>query len=285
MMGTELSCGAVQPMCPAPDISDPSSWIDLNETLTPQLLDMVIIGDRKGESHDVNEAGEYVGWAEDVDQDCRTRAAYWPNRGANVVDLHFVDDWQTGEPLLLSLDQSRATALRSDGQQIVGVEETRQRALLWETSGITWVISDLRVEIRDQTVGEWEFRVAEDINDEGWIVGRGIHENEQHAFLLVPLGSCPADLDGDGEINVFDLLEVLGAWGECPVGSICWSDLNGDTVVNVQDLLILLGAWGPCGVGGGEIPQTVQDCIDKIGLNDPIALEACIDAVSGGLPE
>ena len=57
--------------------------------------------------------------------------------------------------------------------------------------------------------------------------------------------------------------------------------MNGE--VNNADLLELLAHWGPCGIGGGEIPQNVQDCIDKFGLGDPEALEACIMAVSGGL--
>jgi hypothetical protein len=75
---------------------------------------------------------------------------------------------------------------------------------------------------------------------------------------------------------------MLNAWGDCPVGSICWADVNADCTVGVADLLILLGAWGECGVGGGQIPQTIQDCIDQFGF-DPIPLGACIDAVSGEL--
>jgi predicted outer membrane repeat protein len=54
---------------------------------------------------------------------------------------------------------------------------------------------------------------------------------------------CPADLTGDGTVNVFDLLQVLFAWGDCPD---CPEDLNDDDVVNVFDLLMLLGAWGEC---------------------------------------
>ena len=54
---------------------------------------------------------------------------------------------------------------------------------------------------------------------------------------------CPADLNGDGVVNVFDLLELLNTWGPCPG---CPADLNGDGVVNVFDLLELLNSWGPC---------------------------------------
>ena len=58
--------------------------------------------------------------------------------------------------------------------------------------------------------------------------------------------------------------------------------MNGE--VNTADLLSLLGQWGEdCGKGGGSIPRTVQDCIDKFGFGEPEALEACIQAVTGGL--
>ncbi len=49
------------------------------------------------------------------------------------------------------------------------------------------------------------------------------------------------DVNGDGVVNVTDLLEVIGAWGACPG---CPADLNGDGVVNVTDLLLVIGNWG-----------------------------------------
>jgi hypothetical protein len=56
---------------------------------------------------------------------------------------------------------------------------------------------------------------------------------------------CPGDLTGDGVVDVFDLLGLLGAWGPCPPED-CDADLNDDGTVDVFDLLALLGAWGPC---------------------------------------
>ncbi|TVQ55700.1 MAG: hypothetical protein EA377_03025, partial [Phycisphaerales bacterium] len=59
---------------------------------------------------------------------------------------------------------------------------------------------------------------------------------------------CAADLTGDGTVNVFDLLLLLGQWGSCEAApeSECAADLNGDGVVNVFDLLELLAQWGDC---------------------------------------
>jgi carboxypeptidase T len=51
----------------------------------------------------------------------------------------------------------------------------------------------------------------------------------------------PADLDGDGLVDVDDLLELILGWGEC--NGSCPTDLNGDGVVDVDDLLLLILAW------------------------------------------
>lgn len=56
---------------------------------------------------------------------------------------------------------------------------------------------------------------------------------------------CPiGDLNGDGAVNVLDVLILLGAWGTCADPGECPADLNGDGDVDVFDLLILLTAWG-----------------------------------------
>lgn len=59
---------------------------------------------------------------------------------------------------------------------------------------------------------------------------------------------CSADIDGDCQVGVTDLLDVLGMWGPCPG---CPADITGpggvpDGVVDVVDLLDVLGLWGPC---------------------------------------
>ncbi|MCH8881158.1 MAG: endonuclease [Planctomycetes bacterium] len=55
--------------------------------------------------------------------------------------------------------------------------------------------------------------------------------------------ACPQDLDGDGQVEAFDLAILLGSWGPCEG---CPTDFNGDGDVNAADLAILLGAWGAC---------------------------------------
>ena len=53
---------------------------------------------------------------------------------------------------------------------------------------------------------------------------------------------CEADIDGDGQVDVTELLMVIDQWGQ--MGSP--ADINGDGVVDVTDLLIVVANWGPC---------------------------------------
>ncbi len=53
--------------------------------------------------------------------------------------------------------------------------------------------------------------------------------------------ACPADCNGDGTVNVVDILGIIDAWGS---DSGC--DTNGDGVTNVIDLLDVVGSWGAC---------------------------------------
>jgi hypothetical protein len=51
----------------------------------------------------------------------------------------------------------------------------------------------------------------------------------------------PGDVNGDGIVNVSDLLAVMEVWGPCEG---CPADLNGDGAVDVTDLLEVVGNWG-----------------------------------------
>jgi len=58
--------------------------------------------------------------------------------------------------------------------------------------------------------------------------------------------ACPADIDGDGIVQFFDLISLLTAWGECIDPSDCPADLDSNGEVGQPDLLILLASWGVC---------------------------------------
>ncbi|MCP3902625.1 MAG: hypothetical protein GY715_03230 [Planctomycetes bacterium] len=58
-----------------------------------------------------------------------------------------------------------------------------------------------------------------------------------------PPPACPADLNGNGDVDFADILVVIGAWGcvTCPD-----EDLNNNGTVDFADILFIIGMWGPC---------------------------------------
>lgn len=55
------------------------------------------------------------------------------------------------------------------------------------------------------------------------------------------INMCP-DTNGDGLVNISDLLSIIDAWGQTNSPA----DVSGDGVVDVMDLLIVVGNWGAC---------------------------------------
>ena len=54
---------------------------------------------------------------------------------------------------------------------------------------------------------------------------------------------CAGDVDGDGTVNVDDIIEVILAWGDTGPNP---ADLNGDQLVNSIDLALVLTYYGAC---------------------------------------
>lgn len=53
------------------------------------------------------------------------------------------------------------------------------------------------------------------------------------------------DVDGNGAVDVLDLLSLLRSMGPCaePCPPLCAADFNADCAVGVEDLLVVLGNW------------------------------------------
>lgn len=62
--------------------------------------------------------------------------------------------------------------------------------------------------------------------------------------IAVDGAACPSDIDGDGEVGMAEILEVILSWGDCKAG--CPGDLNADGMVGHADVLAILRDWGPC---------------------------------------
>lgn len=86
----------------------------------------------------------------------------------------------------------------------------------------------------------WEF----DSVDELYNNYRGLHIDYVRLTsdeVACDDATCLGDINQDNEVDVADLLLVIGAWGNSGE-----ADIDGDGTVNVADLLILIGAWGAC---------------------------------------
>jgi hypothetical protein len=55
----------------------------------------------------------------------------------------------------------------------------------------------------------------------------------------------PGDTNGDGQVNVDDLVSVILGWGSCPnPPANCPADVNNDGMVDVDDLVMVILNWG-----------------------------------------
>lgn len=156
-------------------------------------------------------------------------------------------------------------------------------AFLWECGGTcgilgSWALTDLNTEeVIGPCLASWTIKRAYDVNDGGVIIASGFRSGQgTPALLLMPdPACCPADLDGSGDVNVKDLLILLGAWGPCPncgdCGAQCVADIDCDCDVGVKDENILLGAWGPCpggGNDGGSSHHDLEEAVEAMGYDD-----------------
>jgi hypothetical protein len=62
---------------------------------------------------------------------------------------------------------------------------------------------------------------------------------------------CPPDVapaQGNGMVNIDDLLTVINGWGSCaqPCPPHCAADVTQNCTVNIDDLLAVINAWGNC---------------------------------------
>ncbi|MHC5005120.1 MAG: hypothetical protein ACYTJ0_18595, partial [Planctomycetota bacterium] len=62
------------------------------------------------------------------------------------------------------------------------------------------------------------------------------------AWIVTIEPDCDADIDGNGVVDVDDLVTVILAWGTDDAAA----DVDGNGVVDVDDMVAVILAWGAC---------------------------------------
>jgi hypothetical protein len=158
----------------------------------------------------------------------------------DVLAIDADDDGDMDIVMTAPTSDTPLVLLRNDG----GATE-----LVGGLNGITWSKQDMNSGNPFSNIEPVDVNDTKDLDKV--IVGAGGATNlrgelagtmEQTNILL---GSdCDADLDGNGSVDIDDLLAFISAWGPCT--SACPADFDGNGEVAIDDLLILISAWGPC---------------------------------------
>lgn len=139
-----------------------------------------------------------------------------------------------------------ALAVSNDGKTVVGYSSTDlgTEAFIWR-EGVG--MQNLRTVLIGSglTLTGWVLNSATGVSGDGLtICGSGVNPmGQQEAWIARLRTPCPADFNGDGQVNSADLALLLANWGAANPSA---GDVNGDGEVDSRDLPALLGSWGPC---------------------------------------
>ena len=60
-----------------------------------------------------------------------------------------------------------------------------------------------------------------------------------HVITADVTGFVVGDLNGDGLVDLLDLIQVISSWGPC----MCLQDFNGDGSVDLNDIIVIISHW------------------------------------------
>ncbi len=244
----------------------PARWQAGSLTTLPTL------GGEFGYAAAINDAGQIVGWTRTTGN-AAVRATLWQSSAAldlgtlggagsmayDVCESGYavgVADTVAGEPhaCRFTIDEAGNVLARTDLGTLGGgasyaygvnnlgdvVGVSHGRAFLWSTG----VLADLN-DLLPANSG-WVLETAWAINDLGQIVGSGVHDGQVRAFVLSMDAGSPADLNGDGHVDLADLSILLIAFGSCD-GDPQYNplaDIVPNGCVDLDDLSALLVDFG-----------------------------------------
>jgi probable HAF family extracellular repeat protein len=138
------------------------------------------------------------------------------------------------------------------GKSLINSQSSSLRAFIWKQETGMRNLKNVLLDAGAQGgLENWILAQANDVSDDGSVIVGWGHPAQfapaQPFIAIIPTTKTPGDINGDGVVNVIDLLAVISAWGPCPsppAPPACPADVFTDGVVNVADLLFVINHWG-----------------------------------------
>ena len=200
------------------------------------IIDLGTLGGANSIAEGINILGQVVGASEiDTADPDHEHAFLWLLSAASgrVGDMQ---DLGT----LPGTDNSKAWNIDEQGNVVgdaTAADGSLVRAFIWSAVHGMRDLNDLLV-----NPSGWELQSARSINSAGSIVGHGLHDGVVRAFLLTPV--VFGDLDGDDDVDLADLAQLLAHYNTTSGASYEDGDLDGDGDVDLSDLAALLAVYG-----------------------------------------
>ncbi len=177
----------------------------------------------------------------------------WPNSGSNptVAQWGEVDAGQgisTYFPGITvdALGNAAVTFARSSPNEYISMYSARRAA--GDPLGTFQPMQLVRASSAPDTSGRWgDYAGVAPYPDEPgrlWLAHEWTNGGGWRTWITeIDFELCLGDVDGDGQVNVDDILSVISAFGAC---GGCPEDMDGDGQVGVYEILIILDTWGAC---------------------------------------
>ncbi len=184
-------------------------------------------------------------------------AVSWPARYPKCMGVsatNNIDGWWTSSNRGAEIDVS------APGVNVYSLHRTSNTAYQYMTgtsmaaphvSGLAGLLRSRNAALTVPQIEAIIKDTADDKGTAGWDQNFGWGRINIHSALIAATPPCEGNVNGDGTVDVSDLLAVISAWGACPSPpTACAADIapwpTGDGVVNVSDLLLVISRWGPC---------------------------------------
>lgn len=205
------------------------------------LEDLGTLGGTTAFGLDISDAGRVVGYSYTADNGPMHAFRSGANGNTQLVDLGTL-----GGP------DSEAHAINNAGDVVGNADlpgEISTPFLYLGTPGAGGEMIDLNAYLdRTNPVegAKWYLTSANDINDVGQIVGTGLFEGEDRAFILNigPTTWRPGDADRDRDVDFDDLLKLAQNYGTTTAATWSQGNFTADGAVNFDDLLLMAQNYG-----------------------------------------